>query len=149
MTARTVAELAAHPNVIGIKEASGDLALAADILAATDGQLPLYCGNDDLILPMMAMGAVGAISVAANIVPLQIRAITTACLSGCLSQAQAAHSTLLPLLRALTLQVNPIPIKAAMAMMNLIEEVLRLPLAVMDAPQRTQLKEALIQSSLL
>lgn len=149
MTAETVAKLAVHPNIVGIKEASGDLSLAADILAATDGTLPVYCGNDDLILPMMAMGAVGAISVAANIIPLQMRAITKACLSGCLAQAQAAHNAVLPLIRALFSQVNPIPIKAALSMMGYIEDSLRLPLTPMDYPYRARLEQALKALGLL
>lgn len=149
MTAETVAKLAVHPNIVGIKEASGDLSLAADILAATDGTLPVYCGNDDLILPMMAMGAVGAISVAANIIPLQMRAITKACLSGCLAQAQAAHNAVLPLIRALFSQVNPIPIKAALSMMGYIEDSLRLPLTPMDYPYRARLEQALRALGLL
>lgn len=143
MSADTVAQLAVHPLIAGIKEASGDLSLAADIIAATDGTLPVYCGNDDLILPLMAMGAVGAISVAANVIPMQMRAITKACLSGCLAQAQAAHCAALPLIRALFAQVNPIPVKAALSMMGLIEESLRLPLTPMDYPHRAQLELAL------
>jgi len=143
MTAQTVAELSLHPNVAGIKEASGDLSLTADIIAATDNATPVYCGNDDLILPMMAMGAAGAISVAANIIPMQIRSITTACAGGCLAQAQAAHSAVLKLIRILSAQVNPIPVKAALGMMGLIEETLRLPLTTLDYPYRDQLKHAL------
>ncbi|MBR5224496.1 MAG: 4-hydroxy-tetrahydrodipicolinate synthase [Clostridia bacterium] len=149
ISAQTVAKLAVHPNVTGIKEASGDLTLAADILASTDGTLPLYCGNDDLILPMMAMGAVGAISVAANLIPMQIRAITKACLSGCLLQAQSAYNAILPLIKALSTQVNPIPIKAALSMTGLIEENLRLPLSQLEHPYRTQLRDVLSQMHLI
>ena len=149
ISAKTIAQLAAHPNVAGIKEASGDLSLAADILASTDGTLPLYCGNDDLILPMMAMGAVGAISVAANLIPLQIRAITKACLSGCLLQAQSAYNAIRPLIKALSSQINPIPIKAALSMAGLIDENLRLPLSQLEYPYRTQLKDVLLQMRLI
>lgn len=149
ISARIAAEFAIHPNVAGIKEASGDLALAADIIASTDGKLPIYCGNDELILPMMAMGAVGAISVAANLIPLQMRAITKACLSGCLLQAQSANSSVFPLLKALSTQVNPIPIKAALAMAGLIQENLRLPLSQLEYPYRTQLEETLVKMHLI
>lgn len=149
MNAQTVAELSLHPNVAGIKEASGNLSLTADIIAATDGAMPVYCGSDDLILPMMAMGAVGAISVAANILPMQIRSITTACAGGCLAQAQAAHSAMLKLIRILSSQVNPIPVKAALGMMGLIEEVLRLPLTPLDYPYREQLEHVLKAFSLI
>lgn len=149
MTADTVSQLAVHPNIAGIKEASGNLSLTADILAATDGSLPVYCGNDDLILPMMAMGAVGAISVAANLIPMQIRAITKACLSGCLAQAQSAHAAVLPLIKALSAQVNPIPIKAALSIAGLISDSLRLPLTPLDYPERTILKQVMEESGIL
>lgn len=149
MTAETVAQLADHPNIAGIKEASGDLTLTASILVGTDASLPIYCGCDELILPMMAMGACGAISVAANVVPMQVRAIIKACQSGCLAQAQAAQLTLAPLIRALSLQVNPIPVKAALAMMGNISETLRLPLTPMEYPYRQTLKNAMKSCGLL
>lgn len=139
LTAETAAELAVHPLIAGIKEASGDPALAADILGRTQGMLPVYCGNDDIILPLMAMGATGAISVVSNVVPRQTRAITTACLSGCYDQAQKAQGALLPLIRALFAQVSPIPVKAALAAMGLIEESLRLPLTPLEEPHRARL----------
>lgn len=149
MDAETIAQLAIHPGIVGIKEASGDLSLAADIIARTDSTLPIYCGNDDLILPMMAMGASGAISVVANILPTQTRAIVRACQSGCLQQAQAAQKALTPLIRALFTQVNPIPVKAALAMMGLIHEELRLPLSPMDYPHRAQLENAMKDLALI
>jgi len=149
MTAETAARLAEHPNVAGLKDASADLALSADVIAATDGRLPVYSGNDDLILPLMAMGAVGAISVAANVVPMQMRALTGACLNGCLAQAQSAHNALLPMIRALFLQVSPIPVKAALSMMGLIEEVLRLPLTPMENPYRAALREILQKHAMI
>jgi len=139
ISANTAMALSAHPNIVGVKEASGDLSLTADILDQTGGTLPLYSGNDDIILPMMAQGAVGAISVVANMLPAQTRAITSACLSGCYTQASAAQSALLPLIRLLFSQVNPIPIKAALAAMGLIEEELRLPLTPMEEPYRAKL----------
>lgn len=149
MSARTVAELAIHPNVAGIKEASGDLSLTAEILVGTNAALPIYCGNDDLILPMMAMGASGAISVVANIVPMQTRSIIKACQSGCLVQAQAAQNALAPLIKALFSQVNPIPVKAALSMMGLIHENLRLPLIPLEHPYRAQLMKALKSCALM
>ena len=149
MQAQTVAELAVHPNTAGIKEASGDLSLTAEILVATEASLPIYCGNDELILPMMAMGACGAISVAANIAPMQVRAIIKACQSSCLAQAQAAQNALAPLIKALSAQVNPIPVKAALFMMNQIHETLRLPLTPLEYPDREKLADALKASGLL
>ena len=149
MTPETCAQLCAHPGIVGLKEASGDVVLAARMLEATEGRLPLYCGNDDLILPLMALGAVGAVSVVSNVLPAQTRALTTACLSGCMEQARAAQLALLPIIRALFSQVSPIPVKAALSMLGLCEDVLRLPLTPMEEPQRGKLRELLIRHKLL
>ena len=149
MTPQTCAQLCAHPGIVGLKEASGDVVLAARMLEATEGRLPLYCGNDDLILPLMALGAVGAVSVVSNVLPAQTRALITACLSGCMEQARAAQLALLPIIRALFSQVSPIPVKAALSMLGLCEDVLRLPLTPMDEPQRGKLRELLIRHKLL
>ena len=149
MTPETCAQLCAHPGIVGLKEASGDVVLAARMLEATEGRLPLYCGNDDLILPLMALGAQGAISVVSNVLPAQTRALTAACLSGCMEQARAAQLALLPIIRALFSQVSPIPVKAALSMLGLCEDVLRLPLTPMEEPQRGKLRELLIRHKLL
>lgn len=141
MTPATVSQLSLHPGIVGLKEASGDAALAAQMIEQSG--LPLYCGNDDLILPLMALGAVGAISVVSNLLPAQTRAVTKACLSGCLDQARAAQYALLPIIRALFSQVSPIPVKAAMAETGLLCDVLRLPLTPMEEPQRTHMMEIL------
>lgn len=149
MTPETAARLCAHPGIVGLKEASGDVVLAARMLEATKGRLPLYCGNDDLILPLMALGAMGAISVVSNVLPAQTRALTTACLNGCLEQARAAQLALLPIVRALFSQVSPIPVKAALSMLGLCEDVLRLPLTPMEEPHRSALRTLLRTSGLL
>lgn len=148
MTPETLAQIAVHPNVAGLKEASGDLSLAADFIQWTNGELPLYCGNDDLIVPLMALGASGAISVCSNILPLQTRLITFACRNGCFDEASDALQALLPLMRALFAQVNPIPVKAALAMMGLIHDVVRLPLVPMDDPERSRLQRLLADCGL-
>lgn len=149
IAADTARALALHPLVMGIKEASGDLALTTAILAKTDGSLPVYCGNDDLIMPMMAMGAVGAISVSANVVPDRMRALTNACLSHRYAQAQKTQRTLMPLIGALLTQVNPIPVKAALSMMGLCADVLRLPLTPMESPHRERLRGELLRMGLI
>lgn len=148
LTPETAASLAEHPGIVGLKEASGDLSLALRILLATEGRLPLYCGNDDLILPLMAIGAVGAVSVVSNVLPAQTHALTRACLSGCTEQARAAQLALLPLIRALFSQVSPIPTKAALSMMGLCEDALRLPLTPMEEPQRSVLHALLRRQGL-
>lgn len=149
ISAETLKTLSAHPGIIGIKEASGDLSLTADIIHKTAGALPIYCGNDDIILPMMAQGAVGAISVIANMLPQQTRSITHACLSGCYDQAKSAQEALHPLIRMLFSQVNPIPIKAALSAMGLIEDELRLPLTPMEEPYRSKLTDYLSAMGLI
>ena len=118
--------------------------MTGEILEKTRGELPIYCGNDDQILPMMAQGSCGAISVVSNILPDKTRALTRACLERRMDDAQALQLELMPLIRALFLQVSPIP-----AMMGLIHDELRLPLAQMDEPYRSRLKQALLDARLL
>lgn len=139
----TAAELALHPLICGLKEASGNVVFASEIIQKTNGQLPIYCGNDDLIVPMMALGAKGAISVCSNLIPVQTRALTHACLKGCFDEAQERHHALLPLINALFSQVNPIPVKAALSMLDIIRDELRLPLTPLDEPYRSKLKNML------
>ena len=149
LSADTAAALSRHPSVVGLKEASGSSTLTGEILEKTRGELPIYCGNDDQILPMMAQGSCGAISVVSNILPDKTRALTRACLERRMDDAQALQLELMPLIRALFLQVSPIPVKAALAMMGLIHDELRLPLAQMDEPYRSRLKQALLDTRLL
>ncbi len=139
ISVKTAAHLAQHPTIAGIKEASGSLPYAQDLLQACGETLPLYCGNDDAITALMAMGASGAISVCSNIVPMQTRALTHACMSGCFDDARNIQFALLPLIRLLFSQVNPIPAKAALSMMGLCHDALRLPLTPMEEPQRSEL----------
>lgn len=143
ISAQTAAELSSHPNAAGIKEASGSVSLAADILHLTHGELPLYCGNDELILPLMALGAKGAISVCSNAAPVLTKSLTHACLENRFIHAREIYHSLLPLIQALFTQVNPIPVKAALAMMELIGDELRLPLTPLEEPYRQNLKKTL------
>ena len=138
----TAVKLSRHPLIAGLKEASGDFTLTADLLAQP-GMMPVYCGNDDLIWPMMVMGAIGAISVVSNVAPQQTLAITRAALAGRAGEAAAAQRELLPLIRALFTQVNPIPVKAALSMLGLCGDVLRLPLTPMEEPDRETLRRLL------
>lgn len=147
--ADTAKELSFHPLIAGIKEASGNPVLASEIIRHTGGSLPVYCGNDDQIVPMMAQGAKGAISVCSNIVPTQTRAITHACLSSRFDEARTAQQTLLPLIGELFSQVNPIPVKSALSMLGLIHDELRLPLTPLDEPYRSRLEHVLKQSGVM
>lgn len=149
LSADTVIELSRHPAVAGLKEAGSSLALAAELLKRTHGELTIYCGNDDQILPMMALGCRGAVSVVSNIVPEKTRALTHACLECRMEEAQTLQLELMPLIRALFSQVSPIPAKAALSMMDLIHDELRLPLTPMDEPYRRQLKQVLTDAQLI
>ena len=129
----TVAALARHPNLCAVKEASGDLRQMVDLAAACGEGVAVYCGNDDQVVPAMALGARGVISVAANVVPRQMHDMATAWLQGDARKALELQLGLLPLIRLLFCEVSPIPVKAALRRMGLIEEVLRLPLTPLSA----------------
>ena len=144
----TAAKLSQHPLIAGLKEASGDFTLITDLLAQP-GMMPVYCGNDDLIWPMMAMGAVGAVSVVSNVAPKQTLAVTCAAQDGQAGEAAAAQRELLPLIRALFAQVNPIPVKAALSMLGLCGDELRLPLTPMEEPGRETLRRLLSRQAFL
>ena len=148
-SADTVAELSRHPGVAGLKEAGGNPVFTNEVLEKTHGELPVYCGNDDQILPLMALGSCGAISVVSNVLPERTRALTHACLERRMDDAQKLQLELSPLIRALFLQVSPIPVKAALAMMEIIHEELRLPLTPMEEPYRSRLKHVLTDIHLI
>lgn len=147
MTPDTLAKLAVHPRVVGVKEASGSLSLASELLSAV--HLPLYSGSDDMTVALMAMGACGVISVCSNVAPRLMRELAHACLNGAFEQAAALQRALLPLMHALFSQVNPIPAKAALSMMGEISDVLRLPLVPMEEPHRGRLASILREMELL
>ncbi len=136
---RTAAALAEHPNIVGIKEASGNMAQMVEMAALCADRLDIYSGEDALTVPMMAMGAKGTISVLSNVVPREAVAMTDACLKGDFKTAAAWQCRLLPLINALFSEVNPIPAKAAVSAMGFGEDFLRLPLTPMEEPARQKL----------
>ena len=140
---KTVATLADHPNIAGIKEASGNISQVAEILALAGDKIDVYSGNDDEIVPTLALGGKGCISVLANPLPRKTVAITDKFFSGDVAGAAALQLELLPLVRALFSEVNPIPVKAAMAAMGFCEDYLRLPLTPMEDQNRAVLLEQL------
>ena len=135
-TAETYQILSQHENINGVKEASGDFSLIAKTAALCGDSLNIWSGNDDQIVPMMALGAKGVISVASNICPKAIKKLTAAYLSGDISKATAAQLHYMPLVEALFSEVNPIPIKAAMEHLGLDSGYLRLPLCPMEREKR-------------
>ncbi len=137
MLPATVAELAKHPNIVAIKEASGNISQIAQVAAACD--IDIYSGNDDQIVPVMSLGGKGVISVLSNILPARTAQMCRDFAQGNVKAACAAQLELLPLVDALFCEVNPIPVKAACAAMGWCENVLRLPLTPMESANEQKL----------
>ena len=138
---KTVAALAEHPNIVGIKEATGNMAQMVEIMHLCGDKIDVYSGEDALTVPMLAMGAAGTISVLSNVVPAESVAMTDACKAGDFKTAAKMQCDLLPLVNALFSEVNPIPAKAAVSAMGFGEENLRLPLTPMEDATRAKLYE--------
>lgn len=143
LDADTVAELARHPNLCAVKEASGSLRQMTDLARACADGIAIYCGNDDQVPAAMALGARGVISVAANIIPGVMSDMVSDWLRGEPKKCLETQLEYLPLIRLLFDEVNPIPVKAALALMGRIENTLRLPLYPLDAEKEEQLRRAL------
>ena len=135
----TVTKLADHPNIVGIKEASGNMAQVVDIAAKCGDKLDIYSGEDGLTVPMMSVGAVGAISVLSNIVPRLSVEMTDRFFAGDVKGAGEIQLRVLPLVHALFSEVNPIPAKAAVAAMGFGEEYVRMPLTLLEDANRANL----------
>lgn len=141
LEAETVAELNKIPNIVAIKEAGGSVDQVSQILSLCD--ITVLSGDDSLTLPMMSVGAVGVISVAANVVPTELVKMCTLALEGNYAQAREIHYRLMPLFKALFYETNPMPVKAALAQMGMIKNLLRLPLVPMSEPKFKQLEQVL------
>ncbi len=136
-------------HIVGLKEATGSLDEAQEVLRLCGKSLDLYCGDDSLTLPMMAVGAVGVISVVANIMPKQNAELLAACRADDWPTARRIHYQLLPLLRALSQETNPIGVKAAASLMGYCRDELRLPLLPMTDAPRAKLRAVMQQMGLL
>ena len=139
-TCRVLAEI---PGIAGIKEASGDISKIGRILAACGDELPVYSGNDDQTVPIMALGGTGVISVASNVVPGPMKELTDACLAGEYPKAAAIQRKLLKLMDLMFCQVNPIPVKAAMAMIGMDCGECRMPLDELTGENARKLQSCL------
>ena len=137
----TFKKLAEIPNIIGVKEATGDLALAGQIAASTD--LVLYSGNDDVILPMMALGGQGVISVIANILPKETHDVCQKFLDGDIASAREEYLKMIELVHALFIEVNPIPVKTAMNILGFNVGKCRMPLCEMEEKNVDTLKQVM------
>jgi len=148
LTAQTVARLAEIENVVAIKEATGKLDMASEI--ATSCNITIVSGDDSLTLPIASVGGKGVISVVANIVPADVKAMTDLILEGDFASALKWHKKLFALCKnLLSLATNPIPIKAAMSMLNLAPEELRLPMTPMEESKKAVLRQTLKDYGLL
>ena len=138
---KTLAVLAEHPNIVAIKEASGNMAQFMEMMRLCGDKIAIYSGEDALTAPMMSMGCKGAISVLSNVVPAKAVAMTDAALAGDYETAAKLQLSMLPLIDALFSQVNPIPAKAAVSAMGFGQDYLRMPLTPMEEPLRSKLFE--------
>lgn len=132
----TVARLSKHPNISGIKEAGGNISAVAEIAALCGDDINIYSGNDDQTVPIMSLGGKGCISVLSNLLPHNTAQMCKKMLAGDTKGALDLQLKYLPLIKALFCEVNPIPVKAAMAAMGYCENYLRLPLTPMEEAHR-------------
>ena len=132
MLPETVAALADHENIVAVKEACGNISQIAKVAALCGDKIDIYSGNDDQIVPILALGGKGVISVLSNIMPKETKEICTRFFNGDIKGSAALQLKLLPLIDALFSEVNPIPVKAACAAMGYCENYLRLPLTPLE-----------------
>ncbi len=145
----TVAELSSYPHIDAIKEASGNISAIADIAASVTEGFTIYSGNDDQIIPILSLGGQGVISVLSNLLPKETSAMVHAYLEGNIEQARTMQLQYLPLIHALFCETNPIPVKAAMALMGYGTNTLRLPLVTMETEHEAQLRARMQEVGLL
>jgi 4-hydroxy-tetrahydrodipicolinate synthase len=149
MLPATIARLTALPTVVGVKEGSGSVQQASDIVQMCGDRLTVLAGDDALTLPMMAVGGKGVITVTANIVPAEMAGLVKAFAEGKIADARRIHFKLSPLFAALFFETNPIPVKEALSLMGKIDPELRLPLCPMAQDTREKLIQALKEASLI
>ena len=149
ISVRNVERLSKHPNIMGIKEASGNMGYAADIAHVLSDDFRMFSGEDALTVPLMALGASGTISVWADVQPALVHEMCAAFLAGDVARAREIQIAGLPLIHALFSEVNPIPVKEALGQMGLLETHYRLPLCPMADGTRAQLVDAMKGAGLL
>ena len=143
MLPATFAELAEHPNIAAIKEASGNMEQIEEAIRLAGDKAVVYSGDDGITVPVMAMGGMGVISVVSNAAPRFTSEMTSAFLAGDLKKAAKMQLEMLPLMRAMFCEVNPIPVKKAMQLRGLASGILRLPLTEMTAENAAKLEKLL------
>jgi 4-hydroxy-tetrahydrodipicolinate synthase len=145
----TLMRLAKHPNIVAVKEASGNLGQMMDVLARKPKDFALLSGDDNIAMPVTLMGGNGVISVASNIIPRKMVEMIEAATKGDLSRAKEIHYKLLPLFKAMFLETNPLPVKTAMSLMGQVEEVFRLPLCPPSEETKANLRQVLLKQGLI
>jgi 4-hydroxy-tetrahydrodipicolinate synthase len=145
-----IAKLAEIKNIVGIKDATGDLSFASEVFEICGGRFAILSGNDDCTLPVISIGGVGTISVVSNIAPSSVKAMVDAALAGDYALAQKLHYEIWPLSKGLFAQTNPIPVKTAAYWMGLIPtEEMRLPLSPIEGADRQNLRKALQKAQMI
>jgi 4-hydroxy-tetrahydrodipicolinate synthase len=145
----TLARLAAIPNIVGVKEASGNIAQMCEVCNMVPADFIVLSGDDAITLPLMAIGGRGVISVASNEIPSEMVQMVEAAERGDFAAARAVHSRILPLMQINFVESNPVPVKAAMAAMGLLEEVYRLPMCPPKPESREKILKVLKSLDLL
>ena len=145
----SVAKLADHPNIVGIKEASGNISQIAELARLVGDKLDIYSGNDDQIVPVLSLGGKGVISVLSNIMPAATSQMCKRFFDGDTKGACKLQLELLPLVNALFCEVNPIPVKAAVSAMGYCENYLRLPLTPMEKAHEETLLALMKEQNLI
>lgn len=148
LTPASCAILAKHENIVGIKEASGNISQIAEIAALTNGEFDIYSGNDDQIVPLMSLGGKGVISVVSNILPKKTVEMCDKFFAGDLEGSRKIQLDLLPLINSLFCEVNPIPAKAAVAAMGFGENIVRLPLTTMEPENEAKMRALMREQGL-
>ena len=145
----TLARLAQIPNIVAVKEASGNMSQIADVCNAVPQEFLVFSGDDAITLPVISLGGVGIISVASNEIPREMAQMTRAALDGDWDKARRLHRHYLPLMQANFIESNPMPVKAVLAMMGRIEENYRLPMCRMKPENRARLEKLAASAGLL
>lgn len=145
----TMVKLAQLKNIVGVKEASGDINQMMDVIRFTGDEFSVLAGDDNMILPLMAIGGDGVISVASNVVPQKLVSLVKAAQAKDYDQARSLHYEMLPLFKAMFLETNPIPVKESLAMMGLVEPVFRLPMCNISSENKLRLQEILNQLKII
>ena len=145
----SVLALADHPNIVGIKEACGDISQVAKLCYLVGEKIDVYSGNDDQIVPILSLGGKGVISVLSNIMPKATQKMCDDYMNGRVEEARRAQLELLPLINSLFCEVNPIPVKAAVAAMGYCENYVRLPLTTMEPDHEEAMLKLMREQNLI